>query len=57
MSRFILNTLAGAFAALLIGGPIVCAFGVQPPRWAFLVYLIVLAFVVYGHKVTEGDRP
>jgi hypothetical protein len=55
MSALIQNVLAWAFALLLIGGPIVCVFGAHPPRWAFLVYLIVLAFVVYGHKVTEGS--
>jgi len=54
MSRFLMNTITSAFALLLIGGPIICACGAHPPRWVFVVYLIVLAFVVYGHKVTEG---
>lgn len=56
MSRFLLKATAWAFALLLIGGPVVCAFGVHPPRWAFVVYVIVLAFVVYGHKIEEGTR-
>lgn len=56
MSRFLISSLAWGFAVLLIGGPIACACGVHPPRWAFVVYLIVLTFVVYGHKVTEGSR-
>jgi hypothetical protein len=57
MSRFLLNATAYAFALLLIGGPIACALGAHPPRWTFVVYVIVLAFVVYGHKIEEGAHP
>lgn len=57
MSRFLISAISWAFAILLIGGPIVCALGAHPPRWSFVVYVIVLAFVVYGHKIEEGARP